>query len=48
MKASHRQVTNTDMVMACMSTDPLALLRLMHLVSPALPIGAFNFSQGLE
>lgn len=34
--------------MARMSTDPLALLRLMHLVSPALPIGAFNFSQGFE
>lgn len=25
-----------------------ALLRLMQLVSPALPIGAYNFSQGLE
>jgi urease accessory protein len=25
-----------------------ALLRLMHLVSPTLPIGAFAFSQGLE
>lgn len=25
-----------------------ALLRLCHLVSPALPIGAYNFSQGLE
>ncbi|MGE0155371.1 MAG: urease accessory protein UreF [Reyranellaceae bacterium] len=28
--------------------DPLALLRLLQLASPALPIGAFNFSQGLE
>lgn len=28
--------------------EPLALLRLMQLVSPALPIGAFNFSQGME
>ncbi len=28
--------------------DPLALLRLLQLVSPALPIGAFNFSQGME
>jgi urease accessory protein len=25
-----------------------ALLRLLQLVSPALPVGAFNFSQGLE
>src|SRR5690606_41985483 len=24
------------------------LLRLLHLASPALPIGAFHFSQGLE
>lgn len=30
------------------TTDPLALLRLLQLASPALPIGAFNFSQGLE
>jgi urease accessory protein len=29
-------------------TDQLALLRLLQLASPALPIGAFNFSQGLE
>jgi len=26
----------------------LALLRLLHLVSPTLPIGAFTYSQGLE
>lgn len=31
------------------STQPLtALLRLLHLVSPALPLGAFAYSQGLE
>mgnify|MGYP005811438723 CR=1 FL=1 len=30
------------------SMDTLALLRLLQLVSPALPIGAFNFSQGME
>jgi urease accessory protein len=28
--------------------DPHALLRLFHLVSPALPVGAFAYSQGLE
>lgn len=30
------------------ASRPLALLRLMQLVSPSLPVGAFNFSQGLE
>lgn len=30
-----------------MSTDP-ALLRLLHLVSPSLPTGAFTYSQGIE
>lgn len=29
-------------------TGDLRLLRLLHLASPALPIGAFHFSQGLE
>jgi urease accessory protein len=29
-------------------TDSRALLRLCQLVSPALPIGGYNFSQGLE
>jgi len=28
--------------------DPLALLRLCQLVSPALPVGAYAYSQGLE
>jgi len=31
------------------SEDPiLALVRLLHLASPALPIGAYSYSQGLE
>jgi urease accessory protein len=30
------------------SQASLQLLRLLHLASPALPIGAFHFSQGLE
>ncbi len=30
------------------SADPFALLRLLQLVSPALPIGTFAYSQGLE
>ncbi len=29
-------------------SDPRALLRLCHLVSPALPVGAYAYSQGLE
>lgn len=31
-----------------MHTDRTCLLRILHLASPALPIGAFHFSQGLE
>ena len=31
-----------------MPTDPLGRLRLLQLASPALPIGAFTYSQGLE
>ena len=30
------------------ASDAPQLLRLLHLASPALPIGAFHFSQGLE
>jgi urease accessory protein len=40
--------TNMDTPTSTESIDSLALLRLLQLVSPALPIGAFNFSQGLE
>jgi len=39
------QVTRMDIAM---HTDGLPDLRLMQLVSPALPIGAFTYSQGLE
>lgn len=31
-----------------MPITDLALLRLMHLVSPSLPIGSFTYSQGIE
>src|SRR5690348_9767720 len=41
--------TNTgDMNTTTDTADPLPLLRLLQLASPALPVGAFNFSQGLE
>lgn len=40
--------TITDEPATGSAMEPLALLRLMQLVSPALPIGAFNFSQGME
>jgi urease accessory protein len=43
--------TNMSTTTAHMSTttvDPMPLLRLLQLASPALPIGAFNISQGLE
>lgn len=33
---------------AAPASDTPQLLRLLHLASPALPIGAFHFSQGLE
>jgi urease accessory protein len=41
-------VTVILMTMGTIMADQLALLRLLQLASPALPIGAFNFSQGLE
>jgi len=36
------------MVTVITTIEPLALLRLCHLVSPALPVGAYAYSQGLE
>lgn len=38
----------TDVTAQNSQNDELALLGLMQLVSPSLPIGAFAFSQGLE
>ncbi len=34
--------------MATITTTDAALLRLLQLVSPALPVGAFSYSEGLE
>lgn len=34
--------------MTRLGVESLALARLLHLVSPSLPIGAFTYSQGLE
>jgi len=36
------------MTLTYRALPPTALLRLLQLVSPALPIGGYNFSQGLE
>ncbi len=41
-------MTTADMDITTATADPLPLLRLLQLASPALPVGAFNFSQGLE
>lgn len=51
-----RTATDTIMAMSPSTTATTdgpprlrpALLRLMHLVSPSLPVGAFTYSQGLE
>ena len=44
--------TTTDTMTMAMDTEPatdaLGRLRLMQLISPALPIGGFTYSQGLE
>lgn len=44
------RVTHTRMgTVMTTTTDPaLARLRLLHLVSPTLPVGAFTYSQGVE
>ncbi len=41
-KARRMNIIITDM------PDPMALLRLMQLISPGLPVGGFTYSQGLE
>jgi urease accessory protein len=41
MSIAPATVTDTEV-------NPSALLRLFHLVSPALPVGAYAYSQGLE
>jgi urease accessory protein len=38
----------TELAPAADAQSSLQLIRLLHLASPALPIGAFHFSQGLE
>lgn len=40
--------TATGMITRIRMITDLALLRLLHLVSPTLPIGAFTYSQGIE
>lgn len=41
-------MTTATMDTITTTAEPLPLLRLLQLASPALPVGAFNFSQGLE
>lgn len=41
-------MTTSTVRMDTTTSESLPLLRLLQLASPALPIGAFNFSQGLE
>lgn len=36
------------MVIHTLMTEPLQLLQLLQLTSPALPVGAFSYSEGLE
>jgi hypothetical protein len=39
---------NVDYCASPPPLNPLALLRLLQLCSPALPVGAYAYSQGLE
>lgn len=38
----------TSIVSRSASVDPLMVLRLLQLASPALPVGAYSYSEGLE
>jgi len=42
------RIRRLNLPAAASARDPLALVRLLHLVSPALPVGAYAYSQGLE
>lgn len=46
--ASEARITRLNSAAGVSARTPLALLRLFHLVSPALPVGAYAYSQGLE
>ena len=46
--AQRRVTTHMAAVMVITTESELSRLRLMHLVSPTLPVGAFTYSQGLE
>lgn len=48
MEAPNRGVTTTAIAMTTVTDNRLAKLRLLHLVSPTLPLGSFAYSQGLE
>ena len=47
-RTTRTHIHTADPRTAATAIDTSQLLRLLHLASPALPIGAFHFSQGLE
>jgi urease accessory protein len=47
-RTTRTHIHTADPRTAATAVDMPQLLRLLHLASPALPIGAFHFSQGLE
>jgi urease accessory protein len=48
IRMSTRILTAMNMPISADLSAGLPLLRLMHLVSPSLPIGSFTYSQGIE